>query len=86
VALAYLDYCSPTFEEVAKAAVKNGIKKLVVLPLFLSGGGHVRRDVPKIVADVVLRYPELNIEILPSIGEWPEFAEMIATALQMVDS
>lgn len=82
VAIAYLDHCPPTLDEVADAAVQDGMKKLVVLPLFFSGGGHVSRDVPKVIADIALRCPELNIEIQPAIGEWPEFADMIAARLK----
>lgn len=84
VALAFLDHSSPTFEETVKIAARDGVKSLVVLPLFFSGAGHVNRDVPKVISEALLRHPELDIKIQPAMGEWPEFADMIALRLKSI--
>jgi sirohydrochlorin cobaltochelatase len=46
LALAYLEFMSPTIEEAAEQLAAAGCTRVHVLPLFLGTGGHVRRDVP----------------------------------------
>lgn len=46
LALAYLEFMSPTIEEAAEQLAAAGCARVHVLPLFLGTGGHVRRDVP----------------------------------------
>lgn len=82
VALAFLDHARPTFADAAESALNDGVQKLVVLPLFLSSGGHVSRDVPKVLQDVGAKFPHLAIEVLPAIGEAPEFLELLVALAQ----
>ena len=49
LALAYLEFMTPSFEEAAHELVAAGCRRIHVLPLFLGSGGHVRKDVPALV-------------------------------------
>ena len=49
LALAYLEFMTPSFEEAAHELVAAGCRRVHVLPLFLGSGGHVRKDVPALV-------------------------------------
>ena len=49
LALAYLEFMTPSFEEAAHELVNAGCRRVHVLPLFLGSGGHVRKDVPALV-------------------------------------
>lgn len=72
VLLAYMDMCSPTLMDVAEQAYANGCRHLVVLPLFLSGGGHVNGDIPKLAQDVMKRFTDMTIDVRPAVGEHPK--------------
>jgi sirohydrochlorin cobaltochelatase len=69
VQLAYMEFATPSLEEAAVVALAAGIRRLRLLPLFMAGGGHVGRDIPRMVAAVEERHPGLSIEILPPVGE-----------------
>ena len=43
--------------------------RLVVLPLFMSGGGHVSGDIPEQVREAEHRFEGLAIEVLGPVGE-----------------
>ncbi len=77
VALAYLDLCEPSLEEVAALAVRDGVETLRILPLFMSGRGHVLRDLPSRCDALGERYRSLVIEVLPSVGEHPRVVAAI---------
>jgi len=71
VRLAYMEFSLPTLSHVAREAVKDGKRGLCILPLFLAAGGHLAEDIPAQVDDVRRSFPQLQIELLPPIGEHP---------------
>ena len=77
VRAAYLQLSPPTLLEAVTAAAKEGFRQIAVLPLFISAGGHVMRDVPEQVSAVQEQWSDLEITILPRIGEEPGFVELV---------
>lgn len=77
VAVAYLELCEPTLLQAATQAAAEGIRRLVVLPVFWSGGGHVARDVPGQVALAQQVEGIEAIEVLPAVGEHPYVIEAL---------
>ena len=70
--LAYMDLVEPSLFSVTKQLSYNGIKKIKILPLFMSSGGHVDKDIPKLVKELKAKFPNIDFEILPPIGEHPK--------------
>ena len=77
VRAAYLQLASPTLLEAVTAAVEEGFRQIVVVPLFIAAGGHVMRDVPSQVSTVQDQWRDLQITVLPRIGEAPGFVELV---------
>lgn len=77
VRLVYMEFAQPTLLDVAAEAVRDGVKQLRLLPLFLAGGAHVANDIPAQVDEVMRRHPTLRIEVLPPVGEDPRFAALL---------
>lgn len=69
VRLAYLEFAAPTLYDAAGAAARDGFCHLRILPLFMAGGGHVDRDIPVQVEQLGWELPEVEIDILPPVGE-----------------
>jgi len=49
VSVAFLDMMSPDLQAACLGAVERGAGRIVVVPLFLGTGGHVRRDLPALL-------------------------------------
>ncbi len=77
VRLAYMQFVEPTLDDVADEASRQAIDTLKLMPLFLSAGGHVREDVPRLVRQALQRRPGLSIEVLPPVGEHPAFGNLV---------
>jgi sirohydrochlorin cobaltochelatase len=82
VRLAFMEFADPTLAATAADAARDGVTRLQVLPLFLSSGGHVSRDIPGLVEAVRREYPEVGIEILPPVGEHPRFGLLVRDIAQ----
>ena len=50
VTLAFLEHMSPDLTQAAVALAGSGAGRIVVVPLFLGTGGHLRQDLPALVA------------------------------------
>lgn len=72
VELAYLQFSPPTLDEVLAICAARGEHELLVVPVFLSGGGHLLRDVPEAIARAAARYPALAVSTSGALGEEPE--------------
>jgi len=73
-----LAYTPPTLMDVAAHGVRSGCKELRVLPLFLATEGHVERDVEPLVNEVRDAFPDIAVALLPPIGQFPEFRDVLA--------
>jgi len=77
VCLAYMDHGPPTLMEAASAAVSAGSNRLRVLPLFLTGEGHVTHDIVPMVEELRAAHRDVEIELLPAVGQHPMFRELL---------
>ena len=71
VRIAYMEFISPTLEEVAQEAARDSKRELLVLPFFLAAGAHLATDIPAQVCEASRRFPRLQIRLAPPIGEHP---------------
>jgi len=78
VQLAYMDCTPPTLGDVVSEAVRKGVVRIRVLPLFLANEGHVDRDIRPAVDEVRAVHPAANIDLLPAVGQNHFFREMLA--------
>ena len=79
VSLAYMEFVPPTLLDAARAGLNNGVTSISVVPLFMSAGAHIADDVPKQIAEVRAECPQLNIELLPPVGEDPRLQQLLRT-------
>lgn len=87
VRLAYLEFMAPTLAEAGAALAAAGCTRVVVLPMFLGAGGHVRQDLPRQLEALRGAHPALGFELAGAIGEQPEvLAAMAAAALRSLDA
>lgn len=78
VSLAFLEFMSPGLIDAATAQVRAGANDITIVPVFLAQGGHLKRDLPLMVAELRAAHPAVTITVLPAIGEQPAVVEAIA--------
>ncbi len=72
VELAFLELMMPTLSDAIDALAAAGQPSIVVVPVFLAQGGHLKRDVPALVAAARERHPTVNIALARAVGEADE--------------
>ena len=71
---------TPTLAEASEQLIDAGCDCIHVVPLFLGAGGHVRKDLPELLAQFALRHPRVEFELHPAIGEVEEVVDAMARA------
>ena len=56
----------------------EGIGYITVIPLFLAQGGHLKQDLPRLLADIRSRHPALRIDVTSAIGDSEDLTDAIA--------
>jgi len=69
VELAFLDLMTPDLETAVQRLAAAGAASIRVVPLFFGQGGHLRKDVPAIVAGIAETLPGVSIELSPAAGD-----------------
>ena len=80
VGLAFLEH-GPSLDEVVAALVARGAGSVRVVPLFLGQGGHVKEDLPRLVAAAGSAYGDIQLILEKPIGEQPQVLEAISAAI-----
>ena len=68
VELAYLERMNPLFEATVTSLHARGIRQITVAPILLAIGGHMRKDLPRLIGDAQER-TGIEFRVLPAIGE-----------------
>ena len=81
VELAYLEQMRPALGEAVDSLVAGGAKRVRIVPLFLGQGGHIRKDLPKLVEQARARHAGIEIVLERTIGERKAITDAIATVI-----
>ena len=69
VALAFLELMTPRLPELVAELSAEGVSEITVVPVFLGQGGHVLRDLPLMVEQLRIEYPQVAITVVEAAGE-----------------
>ena len=84
IAIAFLEFMSPALPEAIAAVAKplgNQPLQIDVLPFFIAQGGHLRQEVPAMLDQIRAQHPNLQLRLLPPLGELPSVQDAIAVAI-----
>jgi sirohydrochlorin cobaltochelatase len=78
----FLELMRPTFDEGVDCLVRQGAAQIVVVPIFMAAGSHIKKDLPQMAADAMGRHAGLVITLAAPVGEAePVLAAMAEYAL-----
>lgn len=68
-----------------RTLLREDVESVTLLPYLLLNGQHSKNDVPKVVAHLQAEFPQIPITLLPCLGDWKEFADMVVTGLRATE-
>lgn len=74
---AFFSLGRPGLEEKAEELVSRGYTRIMVFPYFLFNGNHVVQDIPEQLQGLRRTYPQVSLEMLPSLEDDPLMDELV---------
>lgn len=79
----FLELMRPSFDEGVDCLVRQGATEIVVVPIFMAAGSHIKKDLPQMAANAMDRHAGLVISLAAPVGEAaPVLAAMADYALK----
>jgi sirohydrochlorin cobaltochelatase len=78
VRLAFLELMAPDLPGTIDDLAAAGTHRITVVPVFFGQGGHLRRDLPALVAQCAQAHPSLSIHCADAVGEDEAVLDAIA--------
>jgi precorrin-8X/cobalt-precorrin-8 methylmutase len=66
---AFFSIASPTIPDQVGVLASRGVRRIALLPYFLFTGQHITKDVPEILAVCRERFPEVALDLWPTLED-----------------
>ncbi len=80
VSLSFLEFMTPNLTDAGAELAKSGCTCVTVVPLFLGSGGHVRKDLPVLMAQLKQLHPQVQWTLQQTVGETQAVIDAMAAA------
>ena len=74
---AFLELGEPDLAGAAALLMGRGVRRIVVIPYFLTLGIHLERDLPQLVGAIQAANPGLQIELRPPLEGHPALLQIL---------
>ncbi|MBY4895385.1 sirohydrochlorin chelatase [Cupriavidus sp. AU9028] len=78
VRLAFLELMTPALPDVLRELAGEGVRDMLVVPVFFGQGGHLRRDLPALLDECRAALPDVRIACAQAVGEADSVLDAIA--------
>ena len=77
VGMGSLQISKPSFQEGIEELIKKDVKQVVIVPMFIYKGNHVKYDIPEEMTILREKYPHVNFIMAKPIGADQRLAAII---------
>ena len=84
VEYAFLEIESPSIPEGIDHCVIKGANEIIVTLNFLNAGRHVDNDIPVIVQNAKVKYPQIKFSISKALGQHPQIPDLFIDLIKNV--
>jgi len=85
VKVAYLQFAEPGIRETIQESVRQGAKKVILHPFFLSAGMHVTKDIPEMIGEARAAYPDVTFIYTEPLGIHEKLAHIALERISAAD-
>ena len=74
---AFLEINRPSIPEAIEQCAKRGEQEIVILPLMMFPGRHVKEHIPAIIENAKAKYPEIDFHYAKPLSAYPAMLSLI---------
>ena len=77
---AFLELTEPSIPDGIATLVGQGATELIILPYFLAPGTHVVDDVPELIEEARVKYPDVSFAVMAHLGAVDGMIDLILSS------
>lgn len=77
----FMELAKPGFDETVDKIVAEGATDILVYPLFLFAGIHIKEDVPQIIEEKLKSLTGIQMKMLKPLGDREEIADLVVAGV-----
>lgn len=81
---AFLELAEPNVRNVIDKLVADHYDSIYVVPYFLYSGNHVSRDIPEIIDEYKVKYPNIKLKLGDYLGIDERLAELVMERIESI--
>lgn len=81
---AFKEFAEPNLENAVTDLIGQGATKIVIAPLFLAPGNHIKKDIPEEVEKIISVHPNTPILIAQHLGVDDRIVDILAARIEEV--
>jgi precorrin-8X/cobalt-precorrin-8 methylmutase len=78
---AFFSIVRPNIQDQVAALASRGLRRILLMPYFLYSGQHVAVDIPAQLAECREQFPQVTIELLPTLENDPALEDVVVERL-----
>ncbi len=79
---AFLEMAKPTLMDSIDSVISENISEITIFPYFLNSGVHLQTDIPAILKNAKIKYPNCVFHLCRPVGAYRKMAEIILDQLK----
>lgn len=76
-----MELAEPSIKAAYRKCIEQGANRIICHPYFLSRGRHVQEDIPALIKEASLEYPDSDYIITKPLGETDEIIDLIQNSV-----
>ena len=86
VEMAFLEFIEPDLAQCSEVLITQGFERIVVVPMFIAQGGHLKKDLPELLNALRQAHPAVNFELAAAVGEADSVVQAMAAHVAALGS
>ncbi len=86
VQASFLELAEPDIRKGGDFCVSQGVRRVLLVPYFLSAGVHLNRDLTAARDELAQRHPEVKFLLGPPLGPDPMLDDLVSKRVRELDS
>lgn len=79
---AFVEVAEPLLDDVIGTLATEGVRKVVIVPLFLTRGHHMLNGIPEALEKLRNQYPQMELVLTAHLGSDPLIAEIVKNRIR----
>lgn len=82
IGMASLQFSSPSLEEGIADMAEKGVQHVIIVPMFIFEGNHVKEDIPEAIKNIEARYPGMKMSLARHMGADSRIADILVDRIK----